>query len=335
MFAPTRWLLELYPIDEILATELKIDLGKIRFEKTPIGSPAYEVIATARGRRRAVQRTFEPKLCRARLLRSISRLREGAGDDRVDQGATSRAAPSSTSASSTDPERFWDHLPGQDAARALRPRDGAGQGQAARRGRAVLRRAERRPHAQRARVPLAGRSGADLVDGGDPRGDLLQHAALLRRDGPLHARRRARVSGPHDSGHAPEGGRKTGPREDLASPASTRRGRRSSSSIAERNGRRGELRLDIPKIAVERPQTLAAAVRAGRDGIERLDLRVKVDTEQRRARRARHARGARSASIGRSCRRSRSSAVLENLAGCMPPASTATRSRTTILAGCA
>ncbi len=63
----------------------------------------------------------------------------------------------------------------------------------------------------------------------------------------------------------------------------------------ERNGRRGELRLDLPKIAVDRPQTLAAAVRAGRDGIERLDVRVKVDTETRRAGRARHAhlRGAR------------------------------------------
>jgi len=48
----------------------------------------------------------------------------------------------------------------------------------------------------------------------------------------------------------------------------------------ERGGRRGEVRLDIPKIAVDRPQTLAAAVRAGRDGIERLDLRLKVDTEK-------------------------------------------------------
>ena len=38
-------------------------------------------------------------------------------------------------------------------------------------------------------------------------------------------------------------------------------------------------RLDIPKIAVDRPQTLAALVRAGEDGVERLDLRMKVDTE--------------------------------------------------------
>ncbi|HXI30302.1 MAG TPA: hypothetical protein VNG89_17810, partial [Vicinamibacterales bacterium] len=39
MFAPTRWLLELYPIDEILASELKIDVAQVHFEMAPIGSP--------------------------------------------------------------------------------------------------------------------------------------------------------------------------------------------------------------------------------------------------------------------------------------------------------
>jgi len=47
----------------------------------------------------------------------------------------------------------------------------------------------------------------------------------------------------------------------------------------ERNGASGELKLDIPKIAVDRPQTIGALVRDGQDGIERLDMRVKVDTE--------------------------------------------------------
>src|SRR5262249_18915254 len=37
---------------------------------------------------------------------------------------------------------------------------------------------------------------------------------------------------------------------------------------------------DIRKGTGQRPQTLAATVRAGKDGIERLDLRVKVDTEK-------------------------------------------------------
>jgi len=48
----------------------------------------------------------------------------------------------------------------------------------------------------------------------------------------------------------------------------------------DREGRAGEARLDIPKVAVDRPQTLAALVRSGKDGIDRLDLRVKVDSEK-------------------------------------------------------
>ena len=48
----------------------------------------------------------------------------------------------------------------------------------------------------------------------------------------------------------------------------------------ERNGKRGEAKLDIPKIAVDRPQTLAATVRADRTASSGLDLRVKADTEK-------------------------------------------------------
>ena len=66
MYAPTRWLLELYPIDEILASELKIDLKNIRFEKMPIGSPAYEVVATGRRRRAASARRSSRRSSSAR-----------------------------------------------------------------------------------------------------------------------------------------------------------------------------------------------------------------------------------------------------------------------------
>ena len=124
---------------------------------------------------------------------------------------------------------FLGSLPVEDAARALRPRHGARQRQTARRGCAVLRRADRGPHAQRAGVPAAGRSGTDLVDGSAARRDLLQHAPLLRRHGPLHARRRARLSRPCHPDGASESGRQGGPREDfdhrLRRAASVGRGR--------------------------------------------------------------------------------------------------------------
>jgi len=51
-------------------------------------------------------------------------------------------------------------------------------------------------------------------------------------------------------------------------------------SYRERGGRTGDIEREIPKIAVERPSALGAMVRAGRDGLERLDLRIKVDTER-------------------------------------------------------
>src|SRR5260221_5477326 len=109
MFAPSRWLLEIYPIDEILAQELKIDLKKIRFEMTPIGSPSYEVIATSANGSELLRRTFEPAVVeRAFFDRfpdyehvrvTTGWLKAGVADrtivdDRIE----------------TDPERFWDHF---------------------------------------------------------------------------------------------------------------------------------------------------------------------------------------------------------------------------------
>src|SRR5262249_44699296 len=51
-------------------------------------------------------------------------------------------------------------------------------------------------------------------------------------------------------------------------------------SYRERGGRMGTARRDVPKVALDMPEALAIVVRDGRDGIERLDLRVKVDSEK-------------------------------------------------------
>ena len=132
MFAPTRWLLEIYPIDEILAAELKIDIKKIRFEMMPIGSPTYEVIATGTRRRRAAAADLRAGDRRAAVLRSLPRLRARARHDRLDQGR--RRRPHRGRRAHRDRSRaVLGSLPVEDAAGALRPRDGARQGQAARR----------------------------------------------------------------------------------------------------------------------------------------------------------------------------------------------------------
>src|SRR4051794_12505232 len=111
MFVPTRWLLELYPIDEILANELKIDVKKIKFEKMPLGAPAYEVIATAGASESNVvlRRTFEPKFAErpySDRFPDYERVRVTTGwmkgDDAGKEAADERIA--------TDPERFWDRF---------------------------------------------------------------------------------------------------------------------------------------------------------------------------------------------------------------------------------
>ena len=188
MYAPTRWLLEIYPIDEILASALKIDLKNIHFEMAPIGSPAYEVTATAKDGASLFRRTFDPAIVERPFFDRFpdyEHVRVTTGWIKASVGG--RTAVDERIA--TDPERFWDRFQSKtlpalyDHVMALsngkpRPEDAP-----------YLRRADGGPDAERARVPAPGRRGADLVDGSAARGDLLQHHSLLRRDGPLHPRR--------------------------------------------------------------------------------------------------------------------------------------------------
>ncbi len=112
MYTPTRWLLEIFPIDEVLARELHLDLERIRFEKMPIGSPAYEVVATAPGGAEIYRETFAPKyVLRPYFDRfpdyEMARVTTGwitaivGGDTMVDRRIV------------TDIERFWDHFQSQ------------------------------------------------------------------------------------------------------------------------------------------------------------------------------------------------------------------------------
>jgi hypothetical protein len=109
MFAPTRWLLEAYPIDEILAKELTIDLKKIHFEMTPIGSPSYEVVALARGGSELLRRSFEPKFVERAFFDRFpdyERVRVTTGWLKVDVAGNTVT----DERIETDPERFWDHF---------------------------------------------------------------------------------------------------------------------------------------------------------------------------------------------------------------------------------
>jgi hypothetical protein len=109
MYTPTRWLLEVFPIDEVLARDLDLDLEQITFEKMPPESPAYEVVARAPDGSEILRRSFEPRL----VLRpyfdrfpdyEMARVTTGWIEARVDDEEVLNARIV------TDLERFWDHF---------------------------------------------------------------------------------------------------------------------------------------------------------------------------------------------------------------------------------
>ncbi|MBZ5556622.1 MAG: hypothetical protein LAO77_05035 [Acidobacteriia bacterium] len=109
MFAPSRWLLEIYPIDEILSQELKIDLKKIHFEMTPIGSASYEVIASAANGSELLRRRFEPAVVeRAFFDRFPDYEHVRVTTGWIKAGVADRTVVDDRI--ETDPERFWDHF---------------------------------------------------------------------------------------------------------------------------------------------------------------------------------------------------------------------------------
>ena len=277
MYAPTRWLLELYPIDEILASELKLDLKNIRFEKMPIGSPVYEVLATAGGSD-VFRQTFEPAVVERAFFDRFpdyERVRVTTGWIKAD--VAGRTAIDERIA--TDPERFWDRFQAKTLPALYDHVMTLGRG---------------KPRAEDA--PFFGELTVDLTLS-EPDYRLPIDQEQISTMEALHEEiyfntlhffdvmgRFTRGAGLAYPGrviplvHAKADG-KAGRAKitvtgfDAARPSVV-------VEYVDRDGRAGEARLDIPKVAVDRPQTLAALVRSGKDGIDRLDLRIKVDTEK-------------------------------------------------------
>ena len=278
MFAPTRWLLELYPIDEMLANELKIDRSKIAFEMAPIGSPAYEVIVTAPGGGQIFRKTFEPAVVERPFFDRFPDYEhvrvttgwvkaEAAGRVLVDERIE------------TDPERFWDRFQ-SGTLPALYDH--------------VMALSNGKPRAEDA--PFFGELTVDLT--------LSEPEFRL----PIDQEQIASMEAIHEEiyfntihffdvmGRFTRGAPLTYPGRIIPVMHPKGDGRAGHATVTvtgfdaarpmvvvdyvEKNGRRGTARLDIPKITVERPQTLAARVHSGRDGIDRLLLRIKVDTEK-------------------------------------------------------
>jgi hypothetical protein len=278
MFAPTRWLLELYPIDEILASDLKIDLQKIRFEMMPIGSPAYEVLATAPGGSELLRQTFEPKVVERPFFDrfpNYERVRVTTGWIKADVAGRTVT----DERIETDPERFWDRFQAKTLPALYDHVMALGRG---------------KPRPEDA--PFFGTMTVDLALS-EPDYRLPVDQEQISSMEALHEEIYFNTIHFFDvMGRFTRGAPLTYPGRviPVMHPKADGKPGRATITVTgfdaprpsivveytERNGHRGEARLDIPKIAVDRPQTLAATVRAGRSGVDRLDLRVKVDTER-------------------------------------------------------
>jgi hypothetical protein len=275
-YAPTRWLLELYPVAEVLARDLKIDPKAVAFEEAPAGGPTYEVTVTGGGGT-VYHGTFEPRF----VLRQFFDQFPDYEKVRVTTGWLTARVGNATVADDrveTDPERFWDHFQAKTLpdiyAYMMRVHEGKP-------------RPDDAPFFGELHVDLS-LSEPDYLLGIDQEQiaplesvqeeiyfntlhffDLL--GRFTRSANLTYPGRVIPVMHPKSDGTA---GHASISFTGFALP---RPMVRVNYTLAD--GTKGVIDRDIPKIAVERPEALTAIVKAGTDGLERLALRVKVDTE--------------------------------------------------------
>jgi len=280
MYTPTRWLLEIFPIDEVLARDLGLDLEQIAFEKMPKDAPAYEVIATAADGSEILRETFEPHW----VLRDYFDRFPDYEKARVTTGWISAQVGDKTIIDErivTDLERFWDHFQGDTLPRIYDH---------------VMVTAEGKPRASDA--PQFGElriavtlSEPDYQIGVDK--EQVASMEALHEEIYFSTLHFFDVMGRMATGQAlsypgrvipivhPKADGKPGSAHitftgfDAPHP-------RVSVEYTERGGRPQEMRRDLPAVSIDRPTPLQARVSTASEGIDTLGFYVKVDFEQDR-----------------------------------------------------
>ncbi len=281
MYTPTRWLLEIFPIDEVLARDLDLDLEQVTFEKMPKDAPAYEVVVTSPTGEEILRETFEPRWVlrdyfdrfpdyeKARV--TTGWIEASVGDDPpvVDQRIV------------TDLERFWDHFQSDTLMRVYDHVMQTAEGKPA---------ASDAPHFGELRVDVS-LSEPDYQIGVDK--EQIASMEALHEEiyfGTLHffdvlgrlARGQALsypgrvipVVRPKADGAAGSA-RITFTGFDAPHP-------RVSLTYTPRGERPQTMRRDLPEVAIDRPAPLEAFVRDGTEGLVKLGFYVEVDFEQDR-----------------------------------------------------
>ena len=89
---PTRWLQELYPIDEFIARDLGIAVDKVHFEMGTPKNAVYEVVATDAKNAVLLQQAFAPRVRDMAYLKAHPGMGIGEGHDRMAPDRAGREA---------------------------------------------------------------------------------------------------------------------------------------------------------------------------------------------------------------------------------------------------
>jgi len=275
---PVRWLHEIFPIDEVLATELGLPLERIRFEETTAG-PTYEVVATDSVGSVVLTDAFEPKWV---LRPYLDRFRDYE-HVRVTTGWLTASASGRTLVDErivTEPEAFWDHFQA-DVLPAVYDY--------------VMERHEGLPRGGSIDAPFFGELTVEV--------EMSEPDYRLGVDNEIHSTLDALheevyfgtveffdILGRHSRGQGLTFPGRVIPRMRPKSDGSAATARVTLTGFATSRpavvvayesvtGDSGEVRLDIPKTTLARPSARRATVRSGELGLSTLALRVRVDTD--------------------------------------------------------
>jgi hypothetical protein len=276
---PVRWLHEIFPIDEVLARELGIDLDRVRFEQVTEG-PTYEVVVSDPAGAEILRDTFDPRWV---LRPYFDRFRDYE-HVRVTTGwLTATAGPRVLADERivTDAEAFWDHFQ-EVVLPALYDH--------------VMDLHDGLPRGGSDDAPFFGELVVEL--------EMSEPDYRLGVDNEIHAPmdalheeiyfgtieffdvlgRNSRGEGISFPGRIlpimrPKGDG-TGARAEIRATGFATSRPAVIVAYERADGAAGELRLDIPRTTLERPSARMARVRAGEPGLSHLALRVRVDTDR-------------------------------------------------------
>ncbi len=182
---PTRWLHELYPIDEVLRRDVGLPLAGFTMELADDPADTYTVVARDRRGRVVHDGAFSPKVVEREYLHTFP----GWSRVEVTTGWVSATVDGTTLVDeriATDPERFWDYYQETVLPRIHDHVMKLTEQSSGRQPAAVPSRPRHRGLDERARLPNRDRRRTGVGARVIARRPVLRHARLLQRPRPEH-----------------------------------------------------------------------------------------------------------------------------------------------------